>query len=216
MRLRSALLLGLVCSFGLLGCSEEAKPAGSASASAKPAPKPSTTTSAAAPAPSASAAPLPDRSDCPKDSKGPGTLEKPCEGKGEARMMEVKWNGKIDDKGPYFNVTNKSPAVILYGKIAVYFYDKDGKQLPVKDAAAPDKTLPFQTCFGNIFSGVMKVNEKALLTFSCVKKEVVPEGTVAIEAEMLTVGFSDSSEKKSEFYWTNRELAPEVRKKGGK
>ena len=62
----------------------------------------------------------------------------------------------------------------------------------------------------------MKVNEKALLTFSCVKKEVVPEGTVAIEAEMLTVGFSDSSEKKSEFYWTNRELAPEVRKKGGK
>jgi hypothetical protein len=61
----------------------------------------------------------------------------------------------------------------------------------------------------------MKVNEKAVLTFSCVKKENVPEGTTAIEGEMQMVGFSDASEKKSEFYWRNNDLAPETRKKGG-
>jgi hypothetical protein len=61
----------------------------------------------------------------------------------------------------------------------------------------------------------MKVNEKAVLTFSCVKKEIVPEGTAAIEGEMQMVGFSDASEKKSEFYWRNDDLAPAQRKKGG-
>ena len=127
--------------------------------------------------------------------------------------MEVQWTGKTDDKGPYFRVTNKSPGVILYGKIHVYFYDKAGKQLEVKDGEG--KTHPYQTCGGNIFSGVMKVNEKAVLTFSCVKKEHVPEGTSAIEGEMQMVGFADADGKKNEFYWQNKDLTPETRKKGG-
>lgn len=131
-------------------------------------------------------------------------------------MMEVTWTGKTDDKGPHFRVQNKSAEVITYGKIAVYFYDKAGKQLEAKDTtSATPKAAPYHTCAGNMFGGVMKAGEKAVLTFSCVKKEHVPEGTAAIEAEMPVVGFADATEKKIEYYWRNEELIPEARKKGG-
>jgi len=206
MRIATLLLLLSMPSVAA-GCSEE-PPTGEPSATAT---TPRATSANPTPA-SGSAEPLPPRSDCPKDSSGPGTLKEPCAGKGSARMMDAKWNGKIDDKGPYFNVTNNSPKVILYGEIAVYFYDKAGKQLEVQDKG---KAAPFKTCTGNIFGGVMKVKEKALLTFSCVKKSAVPEGAAAIEAELVSVGFSDENEQKSEFYWANRELAPAVRPKGG-
>jgi len=178
----------------------------SAAASSAPA-------ASAAAAATASAAPPPPRSDCPKGSAGPGTFDKPCEGKGATRLMEATWTGKTDDKGPHFKVTNKTQSVILYGKITAYFYDKAGKQLEVKDSSG--KGHPSQGCGGNVFGGVMKAGEKAVLTFSCIKKEQVPEGTTAIEAEVPVVGFADSSEQKSEFYWKNEELVPEARKKGG-
>jgi hypothetical protein len=204
----------------LAGCSDDA-PAGasSASASATSPPPPTAAASAqpsataAAPPPPASAAP---RADCPKDSSGAGTLDQPCAGKGGSRMMEAKWTGKIDDeKGPFFAVVNKGPAPILYGKIAVFFYDKDKKQLEVKAPGAA-KPTPYLVCAGsNLFSGVMKVKEKATLTFSCVKKDHVPEGTKSIEGEIVTVGFADASEKKNEFYWANKDLAPDARPLGG-
>ena len=188
------------------GCSDGEKAPGSASA-ATSAPKPTPAPTSAAP--TQSAAPLPDRTDCPPDSKGPGTLDKPCEAAAGQRMMEVKWTNKTDDKGPEFNVKSLAPKVILYGKIAVYFYDKDGKQLqtPTKKA--------YTTCSGDIFGGVMKVKESAKLTFSCVKKTDVPEGATAIEGEMIAVGFADSTDKKNEYYWGNKSLAPDERKKGG-
>jgi hypothetical protein len=179
----------------------------SADPTATAAPKPS-----AAPAPSA--APLPNRTDCPKDSEGPGTVDQPCVGKGSARMMEAKWTGKTDDKGPFFAVTNKSPSTILYGKIVVYFYDKAGKQLEAKDASG--KAMPYVVCAGaNLFSGVMKPAEKATIQFSCVPKSIVPEGATAIEGELLTVGFADADGKKNEFYWSNKDLTPDARPKGG-
>jgi hypothetical protein len=219
MRLAARLLILSSTLAALSGCSEGGtKGAPSASApAATAAPKTVPTTSAATPASaSAPAAPLPPRSDCPKDSSGPGTSDQPCAGKGGTRMMEAKWTGKTDDeKGPYFAVTNKSPAPILYGKIAVYFYDKAGKQLEVKNPSS-DKPLPYLTCAGaNLFSGIMKVNEKATLTFSCVKKSHIPEGTTAIEGEIMSVGFADASEKKSEFFWANKDLTPDARPKGG-
>jgi hypothetical protein len=213
-------LLGLSFTFAVLsGCSDGGGGGLSASASAASTAPPANTASAkatASPAPSASAAPLPPRSDCPKDSSGPGTLDQPCAGKGAARLMDAKWTGKIDDeKGPYFAVTNNAPASVLYGKIAVYFYDKDNKQLDVKKSSSP-KPLPYLICAGsNLFSGVVKVHEKATLTFSCVKKEDVPDGTKAIEGEIVTLGFADTTEKKNEFYWANKDLAPDVRPKGG-
>ena len=221
--MRMALLL--VVSLSLLpACSkDESSGGGAASASASSAPpaaSASATASASAPASSASAAPAASSApevqhDCPAGSTGVGSFAKPCEAKGKARAMEVKWT-KTDDKGPSFAITNKLKLVILYGKIAVYFYDKAGKQLDVQDeSVVPAKTRPYHTCSGSFFGGVMNPNEKETLTFSCVPKKVVPDGTATVEAEMQMVGFADASGKKVDFYWRNNDLAPDARPKGG-
>jgi hypothetical protein len=131
-------------------------------------------------------------------------------------MMLSKWT-KTGDTGPSFAITNKSQMVILYGKIAVYFYDKTGKQLDVKDESeTPATTKPYNTCSGTFFQGVMKAGESATLTFSCVPKKVIPDGTATIEGEMQMVGFADATEKKIDFYWKNGDLTPDARKKGAK
>jgi hypothetical protein len=199
----------------IIGCSkDDSTPRPATSADAEPAVTAEASAPSSAPTPSATAAAPPH--DCPKGSSGEGSFAKPCEAKGNARLMEVAWTGKTDDKGPHFRVTNKAAQVILYGKIAVYFYDKAGKQLDVPDdSVTPAKTVPFRTCSGNFFGGVMKAGEKAVLTFSCVAKKHVPEGTAAIEAEMQSVGFADATEKKADSYWRNNDLTPDVRKKGG-
>jgi hypothetical protein len=127
-------------------------------------------------------------------------------------MMEVKYTGKITDEGPKFSVTNKTKKPILYGSVAAYFYDKKGKQLEV---TAGGKPRPMQLCSGNIFAGAVKPDEKIFVFFSCVKKEYVPEGTATIEAEIKGVGFSDEAGTKNEFYWSNLDLIPDVRPKGG-
>ena len=195
-------------------CSDEhSTPAAPSASSAPPPPPVSAVPAPTGPAPSASAAAGGPVHDCPAGSTGDGSLSKPCDAKGTARMMEVTWTGKMADGGPQFRVINKSPSVILYGKFVAYFYDKAGKQLEVKDAAGKER--PNQACVGNLFSGIMKPAEKAVITFSCVKKEHVPEGAVAIEGEMQMVGFADASEKKSEYYWRNGELTPDKRSKGG-
>jgi hypothetical protein len=170
--------------------------------------------SASAPPAAASTAPEPQH-DCPSGSAGPGSFGKPCEAKGRSRTMEVKWS-KTGEKGPSFAVTNKSQLVILYGKIAVYFYDKAGKQIDVKDdTVSPPKTRPYHTCSGNFFGGVMKPAEREVLTFSCVPKKVIPDGTTTVEAEIPMVGFADPTGNKVDFYWRNSELVPDARPKGG-
>ncbi len=213
--------LTLTIALALAGCSkEEAKPqapAPSASAAAVPSASASASAAdaaAAAPSATASAAPEPHH-DCPAKSSGPGTFDKPCEASGAARLMTVRWT-KTDDKGPSFSIKNVGKATILYGKIAVYFYDKAGKQLDVTDDSQPTpKAKPFHTCSGNIFQGVMKPSESASLTFSCVPKSVIPAGTATIEGEMQMVGFADATEKKNDFYWRNMDLTPAARRKGG-
>lgn len=193
-------------SLTLAACDEE-KPAAEGAKSAKPTPpkQPSATA-----APVASKPPEPaKRDDCPEGSEGAGTFDKPCEAKGESRLMEVVWNGKMTDKGPPFKVHNSAKLPIVYGKMAAYFYDKAGKQLKTKDSN--DKEQPLKWCFGKIFEGPMKVDEKAVITFSCVKKEDVPEGTTKIEAEMQVVGFTDDEGKKVEFYWRNKDITPDER-----
>lgn len=201
------LALSLV-SLSVTACDEE-KPAPESAKSAKPtASTPPAATTTAAPVAS-KPPPPPPRSDCPDGSEGAGTFDNPCEAKGEARLMEVVWNGKMTDKGPGFKVHNSAKLPIVYGKMAAYFYDKDGKQLKTKDSNG--KESPLKWCFGKIFEGPMKVDEKAVITFSCVTKEDVPEGTTKIEAEMQIVGFSDDDGKKVEFYWRNKDIAPDER-----
>jgi hypothetical protein len=200
----------------VVGCSKEepksqAPAASVASAPATPSAAPSASATASA---AASAAPEPHH-DCPANSSGIGSFTKPCEAKGTERIMKVKWT-KTDDKGPNFSIKNIGKTTIVYGKIAVYFYDKTGKQLDLKDdSETPPKTRPYLTCSGNFFQGVMKPAESATLTFSCVPKKIVPEGTTTIEAEMQTVGFADDTEKKIDFYWRNADLTPNARPKGG-
>ncbi|MEZ4220444.1 MAG: hypothetical protein R3B13_05890 [Polyangiaceae bacterium] len=200
--------LWVVSAAALLFACDEEKPAEPAK-SAAPAPPPPPP----APAPSASAAPEPEvKADCPEKSEGVGSYDKPCDAKGKLRLMEVQWTGKMGDDGPSFRVKNAAKLPVLYGKMATYFYDKAGKQLMVKEG---DKDKPAQWCAGKIFQGPMKVDEKAVITFSCVNKSHVPEGTTAIEAEMVMVGFTDDEAKKTSFYWRNADLAPDERPKGG-
>jgi hypothetical protein len=202
---RACSVIWLLLAPCLFGCDEEPK-------KEAPPTKPSAAPAAVAtPAPSAEPPPPPKlRDDCPKGSSGVGTSDKPCLASGDSRMMEVTYTGKTTDQGPKFSIVNKADSQILFGSLAVYFYDKDGNQLEV---TAGDKKKPFQTCSGNIFAGAVKPGEKIFMFFSCVKKEHVPEGTAAIEAEVKTVGFADEEGKKNEFYWSNPELAPEKRSK---
>jgi len=200
----------------LSGCSEE--PSGSAATTSHSA-APTTAATTAAPTvaltatATATAAPT-EKHDCPKGSTGDGSFKVPCDAKGKERMMEVTWTGKTDDNGPSFRVVNKSTQTILFGKIIVYFYDKAGKAIELKDDAG--KGRPYHICSGaNLFGGVMKPGEKAVVTFSCVGKKVVPDGAAAIEGEIQMVGFADASEKKSEYYWRNNDLTPDARPKGG-
>ncbi len=199
-------LLALVFATLLVGCEEEASKEPAAA-------KPSATVAAVAPTPAPSAAaPEKLREDCPEGSSGVGTSEKPCLGTGESRMMEVKYTGKTTDEGPKFSVVNKSKNPILFGVVVAYFYDKKGKQLEV---TAGEKPRPKQICSGNIFAGAVKPDEKIFVFFSCVKKAHIPEGTETIEAEIKTVGFTDEAGAKSEYYWSNPDLVPDERPKGG-
>jgi hypothetical protein len=205
-------LVTVAIAFFAFGCSKDEPkseaPAASASAPAPP-------TASAVPSATASAPPPEPHHDCPDGSSGVGSFATPCAAKGTQRLMTVRWT-KTDDKGPNFSIKNVGKATIIYGRIAVYFYDKAGKQLDLKaDSESLEKTKPFHTCSGNFFQGVMKPAESATLTFSCVPKSVIPDGTATVEAEMQMVGFADASEKKIDFYWKNPDLTPNARPKGG-
>jgi hypothetical protein len=208
-------LVAVALMIAVSACSKEepAPPAPAASASATASAAPS-----APPAPPSASAKPPEpepHHDCPANSNGIGSFAAPCDAKGATRLMTVKWT-KTDDKGPSFSIKNIGKTTILYGRIAVYFYDKGGKQIAVTDnSETPPKTVPYHSCSGSFFQGVMKPAESATLTFSCVPKSAIPDGTAAIEAEMQTVGFADASEKKVDFYWRNMDLTPTVRPKGG-
>ncbi len=203
--------LASLVSFSAACSKDDAAPSPSASASASATPPPSASTPPPPPAPSVAAEPP---HDCPAGSTGPGSFTKPCDASGPARMMDVKWK-KTDDKGPSFAVTNKSKLVIVYGKIGVYFYDKAGKQLSVMDDSTPPKPKPYHTCSGKFFGGPMNPSERAVITFSCVPKSVIPDGTATVEAEMQMVGFADATAQKIDFYWRNNDLTPDARPKGG-
>jgi hypothetical protein len=132
-------------------------------------------------------------------------------------MLDVVWNGKTNTAGtPFFKVASKASKPVLYGRVAVYFYDNAGKQIDVKEAVeGSDKTHAYHVCSGNLFAGVLNAGEKATFNFSCVGKSNLPDGYSAIEAEALMVGFADATGKKNDFFWRNPDLAPEARPKGG-
>jgi hypothetical protein len=210
---------GIVMSL-LVACSKDPSAGGAASASAAP--------SATVPVPSASVADTPIASasaapeahhDCPTGSTGIGSFSKPCESKGALRMLEIAWKGKSDPNGsPTFSVKMKAPLKVNYGRVAVYFYDKAGKQIDVKEPVeGSDKTHAFHICSGRLFAGVLDPADKSIynFNFSCVQKKDVPDGVGSMEVEAQMVGFADADGKRIDFYWKNADLAPEQRPKGG-
>lgn len=203
-------LAATVLAASLFGCDEKPEEKAPATASAPVVETAPPVTASAAPA---ETAPKPSHA-CPEGSTGEGTFKSPCDATGTARVMDVKWTGKMSEKGPYFQVINKTDIEILYGQLVVFFYDKAGKLLEVPESDG-SKARPKQVCVGNIFAGPMKPGEKAVLQFSCVKKSHVPEGTVFVEAEIQKVGFTGSDGRKADTYWRNKDLAPDDRPKGG-
>lgn len=200
-------LLSAACAVTLLclGCSS----GGGSEASATSRASATATATEATPA-SASAKPM--SAECPAGSKGPGTLKEPCEASGQARLVELTWAGKADDKGVSFKMVNKATKNLLFGRLYLYFYDKAGKQLEVDDGG---KKSPYKLCTGSVFGGLVRAEEKLTAEFDCVKKSDFPAGTATVEAELQTVGFADSTGMKADLYWTNRDLAPDARTKGG-
>ncbi len=197
----------ILLSLAIAGCDEPPKESEKPKETAKPAPTPTP-----APAPTPKKVERKPSHPCPDDSEGKGTFDDPCVATGATRIMEVKWNGKIGDKGPTFRVINNAKLEVMYGRIVVYFYDKAGKQL---DVMADDKKQHMLTCGGNIFAGPMKPGEKAFLNFSCIPKDSVPEDATAIEGELQVVGFTGDDGKKADTYWKNDDLVPKERPKGG-
>jgi hypothetical protein len=205
----------LIIGVMLAGCKDDPKAASEAGASASA----SATASVASVIPSASASAPPEvQHDCPPGSTGLGSAAKPCDAKGTARMIEIAWNGKRDSQSgaPTFKVTSKAPKAIVWAKVAVYFYDKTGQLIDVKEPIeGSDKTHTYHVCLGNLFAPNLGIAEKATYNFSCVGKSNVPDGATAIEVEAQRVAFADASGKKADFYWRNNDLTPETRPKGG-
>lgn len=197
--------VAVFCAVAVLGCEEPPKEETPTKPSAAPAATP-------APTPEPKPEVKKPSHECPENSKGDGTFEKPCKATGTERILEVTWNNKIGDKGPTFKVVSQSDLEILYGRIVVYFYDKAGKQLELE---GDGKKKSYLTCGGNIFAGAIKPKEKIFVNFSCVKKDDVPEGATAIEAEARVVGFTAKDGGKPDTYWSNEDLVPKKRPKGG-
>jgi hypothetical protein len=202
-------LLG-IATFGmcLAACEKEVPKQSAPSASSSAAPTASTPPPA--PTPSATVAEKKPIHPCPEHSSGAGSFEDPCKAKGKTRLMDVSAGTKIGDKGPTFKIINNAKLEVLYGKIVVYFYDKAHKQID----SAGEKPRHRLTCAGNIFGGAVKPGEKIFMNFSCVKKDDVPKGAVAIEGEVSTVGFTDDAGQ-IDSYWRNDDLVPDDRPKGG-
>ena len=136
-RMRPHILIAAVTILSTLGCSKDEAAADAAAAPSASAPAPSTVASVA-PTPSASASAAPEaQHDCPTGSTGPGTFTKPCEAKGGvADGGDQVERQDRRQRSPSFAVTSKSTrSSSSTAKIAVYFYDKAGKQLDVKDEA---------------------------------------------------------------------------------
>ena len=133
MRCRSFLVMGLI-----VGCAACANEGGSAQPAPSAAPATATpkgtasaaaSTTAAAPSATASAA---AEDPCKKHALaqgGSGTKADPCKYDTEVLIAE---SGKLGEQGAQFTVTNSWDDEINRLSAAVYYYDKDGKQLSIK------------------------------------------------------------------------------------
>jgi hypothetical protein len=131
---RSLVVMGLVV--GCAACPNEGGSAGAAASAtaATAAPRPAasaaaSTTAAAAPSATASAA---AEDPCRKHALtqgGSGTKADPCKYEPDLLIAE---SGKLEEQGAQFTVTNPWDEEVNRLSAAVYYYDKEGKQLGIK------------------------------------------------------------------------------------
>jgi len=200
-----------VLALSISGCgSDETAPTGSASAKpsatakSSASAKPSATASAA---PSASAAAATD-DPCKAHELslgGKGTMAEKC--KYDKDVLTVKYTGKVEDDGASFDVTNPWKEDINWLSVAVFYYDKSGKQLSVKHDGA-DKKDDYQDGIDVKLPG----GKTTTIKLGFPKKEL-PKDVDTIEVQVISFGW-DLGEGKGA-YFESTEKYKEDRAKGG-
>jgi hypothetical protein len=124
--------------------------------------------------------------------------------------ITAKWTGEykpdFDGEKPAFTVTSKLDRAVTWGNVAIYYYDKSGKQLEVTDGGRTYKKFW-------ISGGLLQVPAKGTteLKMGWVKDKA-PADTAAIEVEIEGYGFTDVEPGT---FFENPDLGHEDRLKGG-
>jgi hypothetical protein len=180
-----------------LACNKGADPSAGATTATTPSADPPAATPAAAPA-------KPAGNPCPAGAtKGTGTSADPCLATGSNRAIQVTWTGKTGQRAE-FTLKNVSGKAITNISSNVYYYDKAGKVLTVKNG----HMVPGWTGAFALGANETKTQEMGLL------KAEIPAGAAAIEAETQAVQF-DTGEFGKDVYWANYDLSAYDRPKGG-
>ncbi len=186
-RLDSIVTLAVLAAFPTLAACNKvdasASDASASDASAKPA-------SSTAPQ---SSAPKKDKATC-ADWGGEGSLDKECVLKGKS-PFKAKWTGGyMDSFGrqiPEFEVESNFEIEVSWGYVAIYYYDKDGKQLEITFEDGRKVMHSYENG-----SGILKIKpgEKKKLGFGPTKAET-PAGTDTIEIEITGWGAEQPAKK---------------------
>lgn len=204
------LLVATLLASSLAACGSDGK-APLASASAAP--------SASAPAPpaaptatedaSASATPAAPNPCEPLGLQGDGSMKSPCKLEGTPPIT-AKWTGQykpdFDGEKPSFTVTSTLSVPVNWGNIAIYYYDKNGKQLEVTDKG---RTLKKYWVSGGLLQIGAKETKEMTMGFT---KDKAPEGTASIEVEIEGYGWTD---RQPVTFFENPDLGHDERPKGG-
>jgi len=173
--MRKALLFVAIAAASLLGCgNKDASGSGSAAAgSGAPA-------MSGAPGASGAAATGPGCAGIGCGNKK-GDFFEPCDCKGKAMTppLVAKWTGKVDSfyKRASFSVENTSDKDIHWGSVAVYYYDKSGKQVEVE---LKDRKEKFKAARSNGSNFTFKPKEKKELSLGWDEKSY-PKDVAKIE-----------------------------------
>jgi hypothetical protein len=171
-------LLCALALVGVVGCDKAGDGAAKPDGSAKPA---TTTAASAKPSASASASAAATGDKCSALGCEPGTgtfFEKcDCKAKPPAVPLKAKYAGKRSSffKQPEFEVTNTTDKPIHWGSVAIYYYDKAGKQL---EAEIDGKKFAASRSNGSNFT--LKPNETKTINLGF-KSEHEPKNVDSME-----------------------------------
>lgn len=206
------IIAAAVLGVALMGCGSETQATGSATTSAKPAPSASGKPSAAAQTPSAAPSAASTENACQKKkltAGGTGDMGDKCKYSGE--ILTAKYTGKIDDHGAVFEITNPWPEEVnMLTEAALYYYDKSGKQLSVKQGDATKKAN-FLTNAEVKLAG----NKASEVSLGWPKSDL-PKDVDSVELVIMSFGWDLGEGKGAYFVSTDNKYTEERAKGGGK